>query len=174
MIKIISLTMSLFAIVTLTNAQTFKIEDLAKKTWVSTTIKKEEPFNFKRETKVNYNIDNTCHTEIYHQNYILKSSYTRKDHSTFYLSNTPDRTFDESKLKNRTGKYIIKKYNESKDIAILRIISISDSEIVLEISEFIEPNAKKYEGPAFVGMPKDNSNVKVTTTAKGIVKQNLK
>lgn len=167
--KTIIIFVLLFAIMTFSSAQTFKIEDLAKKTWVRTLDINREPISFSRKMKTNFNLDNTCHTDITQYNNVTKKTLRNKDHGKFYLSDTPDTIFNPNKLKNKTGKYIIKQYNASRDIAVLKIISMSDKELKTEVADYIR--FKPSKDPDFVGSVPIKNPIFIETA---IAKENLK
>lgn len=107
-------------------AQSTEFELLTSRTWSKST----KPDLIRAVGKTNYNKDNIM-INIYdlyvNDKFIEKIRFIAE----FYLSDTPDKVFDENKKKNKKVKYIILKNTETKEITQKEIVSISKNKLII-------------------------------------------
>lgn len=106
-------------------SQNTDFELLTSRTWIFKNLKQFVGI----DSKAIYNKNNIMINiyDLYVDGQFLEK---RKITQEFYLSDTPDKVFDEKKKKNKRGKYIIKKNNKTKEITQTEIISITKDKLI--------------------------------------------
>lgn len=126
--KKITIIITLLILCMQIKAQSTDFELLTSRTWSTSSNSKQDFIGLVGKT--NYNKDNVT-INIYDLYIDGKFIEKRKIIAEFYLSDTPDKIFDEKKKKNKKGKYIIEKNKETRKITQMEIVSISKNKLIL-------------------------------------------